>query len=304
MEPYPNRLRLRLKHVDVSDPKKKERLENARTEMTKILLKKRTHQDKAQRAVAQALDIAADYQLELLRRDQNLQNLSRSRRDVRCLIKQLAYIGRTISRLPPLAKGKLNKVIAEQNWHDFDTETFSELVQAMTGALAKSSPASTTKKVTTAINEKIRSGTHPAVVQIVRTAPPALNELWEVIPAETRTQVEACLRNWVPPLRRPATEFLNRFIALLKRFQPQLKRGQRPPIERRFGQRVAGIWHNLGLHVGRAFSGHSKYRGTFQRFTRWALIAVGDDSRLSNRQMVRIKSNMRRKRDTTSKLLK
>jgi hypothetical protein len=67
---------------------------------------------------------------------------------------------------------------------------------------------------------------------------------------------------------------------------------------------VAGIWHDLGLHVGRAFSGHSKYRGTFQRFTRWALIAVGDDSRLSNRQMVHLKSNMRRKRDTTSKSLK
>jgi hypothetical protein len=69
----------------------------------------------------------------------------------------------------------------------------------------------------------------------------------------------------------------------------------------------AALWlncgHDLGLHVGRAFSGHSKYRGTFQRFTRWTLIAVGDDSRLSNRQMVNLKSN-RRRRDTTSKPLK
>jgi hypothetical protein len=123
MEPYASRLRLRLKHFDVSDPKKKQRLANARREMTKILVKKKVHPDEARRAVTRTLDIAADHLLEVLRRDQNLQGLSRPQRDLRRLIKQLDHLRLAISTLPPLAKSKLNKIVAEQDWQNFDTET-------------------------------------------------------------------------------------------------------------------------------------------------------------------------------------
>jgi hypothetical protein len=304
MEPYASRLRLRLKHFDVSDPKKKQRLANAHREMTKILVKKKVHPDEARRAVTRTLDIAADHLLEVLRRDQNLQGLSRSQRDLRRLIKQLDHLRLAISTLPPLAKSKLNKIVAEQDWQNFDTETLIRLIHAMADTLANSSPACIANEALRAINEPVRGSKHPAVAQIVRTAPPAILELWETIPAGTRTQAEVGLRNWVPPTRRPAMEFLIRLSTLLEKFQPKLKRGRRFPIERRLGERISRIWHGLGLHVGRAFSGHSKYHGTFQRFTRWALIAVGDDARLSNRQMGRLKSDMRRKRDTASKLLK
>jgi hypothetical protein len=303
MEPYASRLRLRLKHFDMSDAKKKPRLAIARREMTKILVKKKVHPDEARRAVTLTLDIAADHQLEVLRRDQNLQDLNRSQRDLRRLIKQLDHLRLAISTLPPLAKSKLNKIVAEQDWQNFDTETLIMLIHAMADTLANLSPACIANEALRAINEPARGSKHPAVAQIVRTAPPAILELWETIPAGARTQAEADFGNWVPPTRRPAMEFLIRLSTLLEKFQPKLKRGRRFPIERRFGERVARNWRGLGLHVGRAFSGHSKYRGTFQRFTRWALIAVGDDSQLSNRQMVNLKSNMRRKRDTTSKLL-
>jgi hypothetical protein len=272
--------------------------------MTKILVKKKVHPDEARRAVTRTLDIAADHLLEVLRRDQNLQDLSRSQRDLRRLIKQLDHLRLAISTLPPLAKSKLNKIVAVQDWQNFDTETLIRLIHAMADTLANSSPACIANEALRAINEPARGSKHPAVAQIVRTAPPAILELWETFPAGTRTQAEAGLQNWVPPTRRPAMEFLIRLSTLLEKFQPKLKRGRRFPIERRLGERIARIWHGLGLHVGRAFSGHSKYRGTFQRFTRWALIAVGDDARLSNRQMVHLKSNMRRKRDTASKLLK
>jgi hypothetical protein len=294
MEPYANRLRLRLGHFDVSDPKKKRRLTAARNEMTKILVKKKIRQDEAQEAVAQTLDIAADHQLEVLRREHNLGDLRRSERHLERLRTQLDQCSRVIAKSPPLMKGKLNKIVAELDWQNFDTETINELILAMTDALSESSPACTARKVLMAMNEKSRSGSHPAVTQVVRTARPALVELWEIIPAETRTQVEANLRNWVPPKRRPAIEFLNRLVALLEKFRPQLKRGRRSPITRRLGQRVARIWHGLGLDVGRAFNGHSKYQGTFQRFTRTALIAVGEDSRLSNRQVTNLKSLIRR----------
>jgi phosphotransacetylase len=110
MEPYASRLRLRLKHFDVSDPKKKQRLANAHREMTKILVKKKVHPDEARRAVTRTLDIAADHLLEVLRRDQNLQGLSRSQRDLRRLIKQLEHLRLAISTLPPLAKSNSTKL--------------------------------------------------------------------------------------------------------------------------------------------------------------------------------------------------
>jgi hypothetical protein len=141
MEPYASRLRLRLKHFDVSDPKKKQRLANARREMTKILVKKKVHPDEARRAVTRTLDIAADHLLEVLRRDQNLQDLSRSQRDLRRLIKQLDHLRLAISTLPPLAKSKLNKIVAVQDWQNFDTETLIRLIHAMADTLANSSPA-------------------------------------------------------------------------------------------------------------------------------------------------------------------
>jgi hypothetical protein len=304
MKPYGNRLRFRLVHFDLADQDNKLRLEDARREMTNILIKKKIREEEAQRAVAEALDVAADHQLEALRRDKCLRDLSRSKGFLKRLRKQLDRLNQAISKLPPLAKGKLNKIVVEQDWQNFDTETFAKLIRAMADTLANLSPACIANKASWAMNESARGSKDPAVAQIARTAPPVIFELWETIPAGTRTQVEADLRNWLPSTRRPAAEFLNHFSALLGKFRPRRKRGRWPPIERRFGERVARIWNGLGLRVGRAFSGKSEYSGTFQRFIRVALTAVGDDTRLSNRQVVNLKSDIRRKRDSTSKLLK
>ena len=78
MKPYVNRLRLQVAQLDLTDPNSKQRLENARREMTNLLINKKVRKDLARQAVAQALDIAADYQLEALRREQNLKELKRS----------------------------------------------------------------------------------------------------------------------------------------------------------------------------------------------------------------------------------
>jgi hypothetical protein len=302
MKPYGNRLRFRLAHFDLADQDSKLRLQNARREMTDILIKKKIPKEQAQRAVAQALDIAADYQLEPLRLDRCLQDLNRSRGCLTRFIKQLDRLNQAIAKLPPLAKGKLNKIVTERDWRNFDTETFNALIVAMTDALSEASPACAAEIILAAINEKSRSGTHPAVVQIVRTARPALIELWETIPAETRAQVEANLRNWAPPKRRPVIEFVNRLGALLETFRPHLNDGRRFSIIGRLGQRLARIWHRLGLNV---VSGRDNHQGTFQRFTQLARIAVvGDDSRLSNRQVTNLKSRIRRERDSESKSLK
>jgi hypothetical protein len=297
MKPYANRLRLRLTDLDLTDPYSKLRLETACDEMSDILINKKICKDVAHRAVAEALDIAADHQLEALRRNQDLQDLSRSERDLKLLLKQLDRLAQAISRVPPLAKGKLNKIIAVQDWNNFDTEIFTELVHAMMDALSMLSPASITKAARWVMNESARGSKDPAVAQIARTAPPAIVELWETIPAGTRIQVEAGLRNWVPPTRRPAMEFLKHLVVLLDKFQPRLKRGRRPPIERHLGRRLAKIWRGLGLHVGRAYDGVDSchVESNFQRFVRLALTAVGDNSQLSSRQIMNLKSELQRK---------
>ena len=202
MKPYAKRLRLRIEHLDLSNPKKAQRLAIARQEMTKILVKKKIRPDNALWAVAQTLDIAADHQLEVLRRDQSLRDLRQSQTKLKRLEKQFCQVGLAISKLPPFAKGKLNEIVADQDWQNFDTETFITLIHAMSDALANLSPECIANEARWAINEP-RGFKQPVVAKTVRTAPPVILELWETIPAGTRTQVEAGLRIWVPPTRQP-----------------------------------------------------------------------------------------------------
>ena len=296
MKPYVNRLRLHVADLDLTDLNSKKRLENARREMADLLIKKKVRKDLAQQAVAQAVDIAADHQLETLRRGQNLKELKSSENSLERLLGQLNALIHAMSKLPPLAKRRLNKIVMGQDWKNFDSEILSELIHAIIYALSKSSPACIADAARSAIVERVGASKHPAVAQIVRTAPPMILELWEVIPAQTRTQVEAGLRKWVPPTQRPAIKFFNRLVFLLEKFGPQLKKGRRRAIEGRFGQGLARIWRGLGLHVGRAFDGmrDRHVESSFQRFARLALTAVGDGSRISIRQIDNLKSKLRR----------
>jgi hypothetical protein len=131
MSPYGNRLRLQL---DWRDTKTRQRFADVRNEMTNILVKKKIRPDDARRAVVQTLDIAVDHQLDPLRRDQDLRDLSRWQKDLGRLIKQLDYLRIAISKLPPSTKGKLNKIAVDQDWQSFDTETFTNLTRALTRA--------------------------------------------------------------------------------------------------------------------------------------------------------------------------
>src|SRR5262249_27387844 len=190
MEPYAKRLRLRTVHLDLSEPKKAQRLASGRRKMAKILVKKKIRPDAAQRAVAQTLDIAAEHLLEGLRRDQSFGDLKRSQKHLERLSKQLGYVRLAFSKLPPLAKGKLSKIVAEQDWQNFDTETFIKLIHAMADALANLSPACIANEARRAINELARGFKQSSVAQIVRTAPPVILELWEAIPGRARTHAE------------------------------------------------------------------------------------------------------------------
>jgi hypothetical protein len=288
MKPYANRLRV-IADLDLSGPNHELQLEANRTKMTEVLMKKKIRSEVAERAVALALDIAANHQFEGFGRNQSLDRLAQSERARQRLIQQLRYLAQTISKLPPLTKGKLNKIMAGQEWANFDTEMLGELIQTIIDALSKSSPAVTANKAVNAIREWPWDSADPVIANSIRTAPPAILELWEIMPAETRTHVEASLRNWQAPARRSTIAFLSHIVDQLEKFQPRSKRGRLPAIERRFAKRIARIWRDLGLHVGRAYNGSSSYRSTFQRFTGLALSAVRGDSQVSSRQITNLK---------------
>jgi hypothetical protein len=297
-KPYANRLRVRLDHLDLNDPVDELRLTQARMEMCKILVKKGIPDDLVQYAVAQVLDIAADHQFERLRRDESLDRRDQSEKVRRRLIKQLRVLAQTIAKLPPVAKSKLNKIMTKQKWEDFDTEMLDQLIRVMIGALSKSSPKCIADKAVGAIREHHRAFSDPVVDKTIRTAPSVILELWELIPAEARTQAEAGLRSWQPPTRRGTLAFLSQIVALLEAFQPQSKRGPPPAIERRIALQVARIWRGLGQHVGRACGGSSSCLSVFQRFTGLALSAVRDHSKLSGRQITNLQSKLGRSNRT------
>jgi hypothetical protein len=83
-------------------------------------------------------------------------------------------------------------------------------MQAMQDALFVLSPANAANNARSAIVEKtLRGSRDPVVTQVERTAPPAMTELWEIMPTETGTHVEAEIQRWAPPKRGQVISLLN-----------------------------------------------------------------------------------------------
>jgi hypothetical protein len=82
MKPFVNRMRMRVKDLDLTDPDAADRLNQARQEMANILKKKKISGTKANQIIAETLDAAANHHLESLRRDQNLEDLAQANRNL------------------------------------------------------------------------------------------------------------------------------------------------------------------------------------------------------------------------------
>jgi hypothetical protein len=304
MRPFAHRMRMRSEDIDFTDPASASEFECCSEIMRNILTKKKISKKDADRIMALTFDAVADHQLESLRRDRFVDDLDRSKKDLRRLVKQIDHLAKAIAELPPISIGKLNKIIAKQNWQHFDTEMFFELMQAMQDALFVLSPANAANKARSAIVEKtLRGSRDPVVTQVERTAPPAMTELWEIMPADTRTHVEAEIQRWAPPKRGQVISFLNYLVSLLRKYRPKVNTRRRPSIIRRYLQKVGKIWRSFGLNVGRAHDGAKieSVESPFQHFARLALLALGDSSGISVRQIVNLQSKLQRTRNTHPK---
>jgi hypothetical protein len=303
MKLYVARVRLRLKDFDITDLEKSQ----ANQTMANILTGNGIPQHKAELAVAQTVDFAADHQLQPLRRDRYLKGSALAKKNLDRLIELFDQLVQVLSKFPPVSRGKLNKIVVGQDWRHFDTEAFDYLIHAMRDALPKLSPACVAQEALSIINEAtLRVSEDLAVTQTIRTGPPAILDLWQIIPAATRTQVEEGIRRW--PSCRSATAFFRDLATVLANSQQKTGRG--PAVEGLFATRAAAIWRGLDLHVGRAYFGGDRsapaghYASNFQSFCKEAFAVFGEGSSVSERQVDRLKRELQRKNHRLSKTLK
>jgi hypothetical protein len=286
MKPYIARVRLRARDIDALD------LDSPR-KLTQILSQQNISADQAPWVVTQTLDLAADHRLANLRRKQSLHTLEHATQKLNLLKTLIDALVQIISKFPSRSTAKLNKILAEQDWQRFDTEVLADVVHAMIRVFPELPPACVAQEAALAINETpLPASDHNAIKDVIRTAPPAILDLWEAIPAETRVRVEANIRrrSW-----KSVILFLRHMSTMLAASRPNAKRGRPVSITPSFARPVAAVWRRLGLHVGSAYFGGNRERepahcdSSFQRFCREALRAVGDDSHVSNRQVGRLK---------------
>jgi hypothetical protein len=296
MKPFVNRMLLRLKDLDLSDPEAAARLDQAQEDMWSILKKRRISRTIANQIIAETLDAAVNHRLESLRRDQNLKDLAQANGNLNRLIKHAERLAQMLAKLSRPTKGKLNKIVAGLNWREFDTEVFAEFMHAILDVLSNVPASRFAADARSSISDSFRSSNDRVATKINRTAPPAIVELWDTIPGATRTRVESNLRAWASVKKRSVVGFLVHLVALLKQDREKIGRGRHFAIEGRYVQMVEAIWrrHGLGSQVGLAFDYLKGDKGKnvesrFQRFGRLALAAVGDQSSVSRWQVTKVK---------------
>jgi hypothetical protein len=116
MKSFVNRMRLRLKALDLTDPDAVTRLDQAQEDMSGILKKKKISRTIAMQIIAETLDAAVNHRLESLRRDQNLKRLAQANSNINRLIKHVERLAQMLAKLPRPTKDKLNKIMAGLNW--------------------------------------------------------------------------------------------------------------------------------------------------------------------------------------------
>jgi hypothetical protein len=260
--------------------------------MWAILIGKKIRPCEAKKVITRTLAMSANHQLEFLRRARNFEELSRGNKAIEQLKTLVDSFAQVLARLPSASKGKINKIIIAQDWQDFDGEAFADLISALICTLTQVSPKRIANEARLILIDGPKHSNDPVVRRIVRTSAPAILDLWETIPAQTRIKAEASIRNLSSC--KSAVKFFRHAATVLT--NPQLKMGRRPPIEQQFARQIAQIWGALGLHVGRAYHGGDRgqwahhYPSPFQRFCDLALEAVGDSARISWRQVAAAKN--------------
>jgi hypothetical protein len=273
-------LRVRLRGTDFDfgfKPEQAAAYTKCISEMMRILVEKRhIPAIAANRAILKTLEAAFDFQSARPRYRFLKTMEAQSHTTLNRLIRELRQLSNAIARLPPNSKGVLNKrVVGIISRAPFDSETFIEIVEAITVALPQVTPRRWA--------DNIRSLIHPEPGGTRRAL---IIDQWEAMPATTRVKVESMVRP-----SRSLVHWLDNVADLLEQERPAPKQGAPRSISQVFISRIATIWRTLELTPGLANSGGARLESTFQRYCRAALNAVGDATKISARQVVTYKRN-------------
>jgi hypothetical protein len=265
-------------------------------EMREILIGRQIPRVAADEAIFKTLKAAAEHQFSSFRLDRLRTNGEQSEKEIDRLICKLRSLSGAISRLPPIARGKLNeRVYAVLSREPFDTEVFIEVIETTKEILQDLSPKILADDARSMI-EMPTSFIMKGVEFFPMPGSPPLIAYWESVPAATRVEVERIMRK--SGSRTSLVGWLNSLAELIDQERPVRKRA--PLVDRKFTLRVASILAPFNIRPTRLYSAYAECQvgSIFQRYCNAALAAFGDNRRISGRQISNLKTASALRRST------
>lgn len=243
-----------------------------------ILAKKGIERARAARAVEKTLDLAAATSLTEPQREIYRRRIQKGQRAAAELCRRLDSFVCEMTKLPPSSKSVLYRSIQRPlACGFFDTETFFLVLDAIADTLPGLSPKACADVAYAALFKGDGANKEPSA-----QSSPQL--LWEELDAETRRKCEITIET-----KSPTDISLFKMLADVFRTPAHsLRPGAPPSLLRDYTRCVDRTWLMLGIARGRrrydAYTSKNQI-SAFAKFANEALEAVGNESRVSDRQI-------------------
>lgn len=269
---FSDRLRLRVTDFD------QDAIRSASDRMTGILEKKKVNGPRAERAIAEAFNLAASVNLVERRRDKARLRVDAGQRAADELWRRLDCFADEVAKLPPSSKNLLNqsiKGLLAQGF--FDTDIFFSALDAMSASLSVTSPKVRALAARKALFDSDGARQEPSSQSSTKL-------LWEGLDAEIRSECERAIE-----AKAPKNILLFRVLADALRIRAySFARGAPSSVLRDYVRCIDRIWDRLGITRGRRRydpADNKSHPSSFAKFANEALLAVGTESRISDRQI-------------------
>jgi hypothetical protein len=280
---YLYRKRIGLRDFEVSTLDQLAEFDRERGKMQRVLQKKQLTAELVDIFLPSDLQGAVNYRFAAHRQKNDLASQTYAKKCLLKLMARLAELEQAIAKLPRRSRGKLNKEVAKQEWHLFDTEMITALLDDVSKALESATPKCWADAALKVIHQPLAL----ASFALQARGRSDLNDLWESLSPWTRNAVEERISRGRRPIS--LTRFLRELVALLAEMSLQdearIKLVRRTDLMRQFGRPIANEWRKSGLRVGRAnvWKDECLYEseGAIQQYCNAALRAVGDRTRLT-----------------------
>jgi hypothetical protein len=266
--------RLRLSSSDFDQ----EAIRSASDRMKDILAKKNVTGTRAATAIAETLHLAASVNLAERRRDMARHRIDVGQRATDELCRRLDSFVAEVAELPPNSKHLLNQSVERPlACGFFDTDIFFSVLDAMSASLSAISPEVRALAARKALFDGDGVSREPSSQSSTKL-------LWEELDAETRRECEKAIE-----AKLPKSILLFRMLAdALRIHAHSFAQGAPPSVLRDYARSVDLVWDKLGIIKGRRRfdpRANKSQPSAFAKFANEALVAVGTESHVSDRQI-------------------